>query len=51
MDVVPSKDRFKFVEKVTDLLRINGSGVARIIPKGVMNEPVDHVEFTFPVTG
>ena len=26
------------------------SGVRRIIPKGVMGEPVDHVEFNFDVT-
>jgi hypothetical protein len=51
MDVVPSGDRTKFAAKVQELQPKAGTGVKRIIPKGVMNEPVDHVEFTFPVTG
>ena len=34
-----------------ELVPLPGTGVKRIIPKGVMNEPVDHVEFTFDVTG
>jgi hypothetical protein len=51
MDVVPSGDRAKFAAKVQELVPVPGSGVRRIIPKGVMNEPVDHVEFTFAVTG
>lgn len=50
MDVVPSGDRTKFAAKVQELVKVAGSGVKRIIPKGVMNEPVDHVEFTFDVT-
>ena len=50
MDVVPSGDRTKFAAKVQELKSIAGSGVKRIIPKGVMKEPVDHVEFTFEVT-
>lgn len=49
MDVVPGGDRAKFAEKVQALAG-KGSGVKRIIPKGVMGEPVDHVEFTFDVT-
>ncbi len=51
MDVVPAGDRTKFVAKVKSLIPLPGSGVAKIIPKGVLHEPVDHVEFTFPVTG
>jgi hypothetical protein len=51
MDVVPSGDRVKFAAKVQELVPRAGTGVHRIIPKGVMNEPVDHVEFTFDVTG
>jgi peptidoglycan hydrolase-like protein with peptidoglycan-binding domain len=51
MDVVPSGDREKFAARVKELQPVAGSGVLRIIPKGVMNEPVDHVEFTFDVTG
>jgi peptidoglycan hydrolase-like protein with peptidoglycan-binding domain len=51
MDVVPSGDRAKFAAKVQELKSKTGTGVLKIIPKGVMNEPVDHVEFTFPVTG
>lgn len=49
LDVVPDGDRAKFAAKVQELVPVNGSGVARIIPKGVMGEPVDHVEFTFKV--
>jgi hypothetical protein len=49
LDVVPSGDRTKFAAKVQELVSVTGSGVARIIPKGVMGEPVDHVEFTFEV--
>lgn len=49
LDVVPSKDRAKFAKKVEELVPVSGSGVRRIIPKGVMGEPVDHVEFTFKV--
>lgn len=51
MDVVPSERRQEFAEKVEFLVPVSGSGVRRIIPKGTMNEPVDHVEFTFKVTG
>lgn len=51
LDVVPTGDRTKFAKKVSELIPVAGSGVQRIIPKGVMDEPVDHVEFTFPVTG
>lgn len=50
LDVVPNGDRVKFAKKVKELISVRGSGVQRIIPKGVMGEPVDHVEFTFPVT-
>lgn len=50
MDVDPDGDRTKFVAKVKELKLIAGSGVYKIIPKGEMNEPVDHVEFTFDVT-
>ena len=50
MDVVPSSDRAKFADKVKELVSVAGSGVHRIIPKGVMGEPVDHVEFHFDVT-
>lgn len=50
MDVVPDGDRLKFVAKVRELVPVKGSGVSRIIPKGEMKEPVDHVEFTFEVT-
>lgn len=49
LDVVPIKDREKFAKAVGDLVPVAGSGVRRIIPKGVMGEPVDHVEFTFKV--
>jgi peptidoglycan hydrolase-like protein with peptidoglycan-binding domain len=49
LDVVPDGDRAKFAAKVQELVPVKGSGVARIIPKGVMGEPVDHVEFTFDV--
>jgi hypothetical protein len=49
MDVVPAKDRAKFAATVKKLSSVSGSGVKRIIPKGVMGEPVDHVEFTFHV--
>ena len=49
LDVVPSGDRAKFAAKVKELVPISGSGVARIIAKGEMGEPVDHVEFTFDV--
>jgi len=50
MDVVPTGDRAKFAARVKELVDVKGSGVRRIIPKGVMGEPVDHVEFTFDVT-
>jgi GH24 family phage-related lysozyme (muramidase) len=50
MDVVPDGDRLKFVAKVKELVPVKGSGVARIIAKGELKEPVDHVEFTFDVT-
>ncbi len=50
MDTVPDGDRLKFVAKVKELVAISGSGVGRIIQKGEMKEPVDHVEFTFDVT-
>ncbi len=50
LDVVPNGNRAKFAKKVEELIPVAGSGVQRIIPKGVMGEPVDHVEFTFPVT-
>jgi hypothetical protein len=50
MDVVPNGDRLQFVKKVKALVATAGSGVHRIIPKGELNEPVDHVEFTFDVT-
>lgn len=50
MDVIPSGDRAKFAKKVQDMVAVRNSGVKRIIPKGVMGEPVDHVEFTFDVT-
>lgn len=49
LDVSPVKDREKFVKQVKALVLVSGSGVKRIIPKGVMKEPVDHVEFTFKV--
>ena len=48
LDVVPSKDRAKFADLVRSLTGKNG--IRRIIKKGEMNEPVDHVEFTFQVT-
>jgi peptidoglycan hydrolase-like protein with peptidoglycan-binding domain len=51
IDVVPNGDRTKFVAKVKELVAVAGSGVQRIIAKGELNEPVDHVEFTFKVTG
>ena len=50
MDIVPSGDRSKFADKVQELVNLAGTGVKRIIRKGVMHEPVDHVEFTFEVT-
>jgi len=50
MDVVPAAYRTKFVSKVKSLIPVVGSGVYRIIPKGQMKEPVDHVEFTFDIT-
>jgi hypothetical protein len=50
LDVVPNGDRAKFARKVKELIPVTGSGVQRIIPKGTMGEPVDHVEFTFAVT-
>jgi hypothetical protein len=50
LDVVPGGNRAIFAKKVEELVKVSGSGVRRIIPKGVMNEPVDHVEFTFQVT-
>lgn len=50
MDVVPTGDRAKFAARVQELVGVKGSGVGRIIPKGVMGEPVDHVEFKFDVT-
>ena len=49
LDVVPATDRLKFVAKVKELVPVSGSGVRKIIPKGVLGEPVDHVEFTFKV--
>ncbi len=49
LDVDPVGDRLKFVARVRELIPIRGTGVARIIPKGEMQEPVDHVEFTFDV--
>lgn len=51
LDVVPSGDRARFAARVQELVPLANTGVKRIIPKGVMNEPVDHVEFTFDVTG
>jgi len=50
MDVVPSGDRAIFADKVKSLISIKGSGVHRIIKKGELDEPVDHVEFTFDIT-
>jgi len=50
LDVVPDGDRTKFVAKVRELIPLAGTGVKRIIPKGEMDEPVDHVEFTFEIT-
>lgn len=50
MDVVPEGDRLKFVAKVRELKKVPRSGVAHIIPKGEMKEPVDHVEFSFDIT-
>ncbi len=50
MDVVPYGDRTKFVARVVELRDTPGTGVQRIIRKGEMHEPVDHVEFTFEVT-
>lgn len=49
MDVVPARSRETFAKAVADLVPVSGSGVRRIIPKGQLNEPVDHVEFTFSV--
>ncbi|EJF54024.1 putative peptidoglycan binding protein [Saprospira grandis DSM 2844] len=51
LDVVPNGNRSVFADKVAGLVPVSGSGVRRIIKKGQMNEPVDHVEFTFKVTG
>jgi|GEM_PF-3283715 len=51
LDVVPNGNRSVFANKVAELVPVAGSGVRRIIKKGQMNEPVDHVEFTFKVTG
>ena len=50
MDVVPANSRSRFAAKVQELAAASGTNVKRIIPKGVMNEPVDHVEFMFEVT-
>ena len=50
MDVVPDGNRQTFANRVQALVPVSGSGVRRIIPKGTMGEPVDHVEFTFQVT-
>jgi hypothetical protein len=50
MDVVPAHSRSRFASKVQELAAASGTNVRRIIPKGVMNEPVDHVEFMFEVT-
>ena len=47
MDVVPNGDRSKFAAFVQSLVGKSGSGVRRIIKKGELKEPVDHVEFTF----
>ncbi len=49
LDVVPAHSRLEFVEKVKELVPIAGTGVRKIIPKGTLGEPVDHVEFTFKV--
>ena len=49
LDVDPAHSRGKFAEKVRELVGVSGSGVRKIIPKGVADEPVDHVEFTFKV--
>jgi hypothetical protein len=51
MDVVPDGDRKVFAARVEELVKQSGSGVRRIIPKGQLHEPVDHVEFHFKVTG
>lgn len=49
MDVVPGGNRAVFAKKVQELAG-KGTGVHKIIPKGVDGEKVDHVEFTFEVT-
>lgn len=49
LDVVPNTNRVRFASEVQRLVPVAGSGVQRIIPKGTMGEPVDHVEFTFQV--
>jgi hypothetical protein len=49
-NVDPVGDREFFAKRVEELVRFQSSGVYKIIPKGEMNEPVDHVEFTFDVT-
>ena len=49
MDVVPNNNRASFVRKVRELVNTSGTGVRRLIAKGEMNEPVDHVEFMFEV--
>ena len=49
LDVAPAHSRAKFAAKCRELVPVAGSGVRHIIPKGVANEPVDHVEFTFKV--
>lgn len=49
LDVVPKGNRAIFAKKVKSLIPVSGSGVKRIIEKGQMGEPVDHVEFTFDV--
>ena len=49
LDVDPIGDRLKFVARVRELIPITGTGVSKIIPKGELMEPVDHVEFTFDV--
>lgn len=49
LDVVPAQSRGVFANKVKELVGVSGSGVRKIIPKGTLNEPVDHVEFHFKV--
>lgn len=51
LDVKPVVDRVKFADKVASLVGVAGTGVTRIIRKGELGEPVDHVEFGFDVTG